>query len=73
MAIGADSKDGPRYLAATDEAARLWQVERPGCGAPLRILEHGGLVENMRTNQAQQNDWRIAPAAHPVLTSPACR
>ena len=63
----------PDTWLATDDAARLWPVERPVAERRLWILEHGGLVENMRTNQAQQNYWRIAPAAHPILTSPACR
>ena len=66
-------RTAPVTWLAMDDAARLWQVERPAAERRIWILEHGGLVENMRTNQAQQNYWRIAPAAHPILTSPACR
>jgi hypothetical protein len=63
----------PVTWLAMDDAARLWQVERPAAERRLWILEHGGLMENMRTKQAQQNYWRIAPAAHPILTRPACQ
>jgi len=63
----------PGAWLASDEAARFWQVEWPVAERRLWFLQHGGLVERMRTNQAQQNYWRIAPAAHPILTSPACR
>jgi hypothetical protein len=57
----------PVIWFAMDDAARLWQVERPAAERRLWVLEHGGLVENMRTNQAQQRRWRVAPVAHPIL------
>jgi len=60
------------WLAA-DEAARLWQVETPVAERRLWLLEHGGLVENIDTNQARQRRWRVWPVAHTILAGVARR
>jgi len=49
---------------ATDEAARLWQVELAVTERRICILEHGGLVESHHSDRAQRDQWRVAQVAH---------
>ena len=57
----------PTAWLTSDDAARLWQVARPVAERRLWVLEHGGLMESLRADQAQQHRWRVAPVAHPIL------
>lgn len=57
----------PTAWLTSDDAARLWQVAQPVAERRLWVLEHGGLMESLRADQAQQHRWRVAPVAHPIL------
>lgn len=57
----------PTACLTSDDAAQLWQVARPVAERRLWLLEHGGLMESLRADQAQQHRWRVAPIAHPIL------
>lgn len=61
----------PTVWLTSGDAARLWQVERPVAERRLWLLEHGGLVENIDTNQARQRCWRVSPVAHAILAGVA--
>jgi len=50
-----------------DDAARLWQIERPVAERRLWILQYEGLVESLHSGQAQQDQGRIARVAHPTF------
>lgn len=59
----------PDAWLAMDDAARLWQVERPAAERRLWLLKHDGLVEGLHTDQEQQHRWRVAQVAHHTLHS----
>ena len=60
----------PDAWLTTDDAARLWQVERPTAERRIWILEHGGLVESHHADRAQRGQWRVAQVAHLSLGRP---